>query len=212
MSARAALCALLGMAALLVAPVARAQEIVRVPSELANAAAHFPRGVTLGNPAGDVTIIEFFDYNCPYCRQANADLHQLIGEDRNVRIIRVHYAILGPSSIEAARVALAVAKLKPEAFAAFHERLFSRRGRIDGAAALAAAAPTGLDRSAVIREADSAGVTAALKDAARLGSALGLSATPSYVVLTDAIVGHPGLAKLKAIAAAVRACEKTECP
>lgn len=191
---------------------AAAQEIVRVPSELANAATHFPRGMTLGDPGGDVAIVEFFDYNCPYCRQANADLRKLIGEDRKVRVVLVQYAILGPSSIEAARVALAVAKLKPEAFAAFHERLFAHRGRIDGAAALAAAAPTGLARASVVTEADSAETTAALKNAARLGSSLGLSATPSYVVLTDAIVGHPGFAKLKAIAAAVRACEKTECP
>lgn len=192
--------------------IAGAQEIARVPSELANAATYFSRGVTLGNPQGDVTIVEFFDYNCPYCRAANADVHKLIADDPQVKLVLVHYAVLGPSSIEAARVALAVAKLKPQAFAAFHERLFARRGRLDGASALAAAAGTGIDRSSLIAEADSAATTAALKDAARLGSNLGLNATPSYIVLTDSIVGHPGLENLKSVVASVRKCEKTSCP
>ena len=203
--------ALACVAALAAAPV-QAQEVVRAPSELANAAMRFPRAMTMGNAAGDVTIVKFFDYNCPYCRQADADVRKLIAADKGVKVQLVQYAVLGPSSIEAARVALAVAKLKPEAFPAFHERLFARKGRIDGAAALAAAAPTGLDRSAVVKEADSPETTAALKDAARLGSSLGLNATPSYIVLTDAILGHPGLEKLKAITAAVRQCEKTACP
>lgn len=189
-----------------------AQEIARVPAELANAAARFERGAVLGNPQGDVTIVEFFDYNCPYCRAADDDLHRLIAADKQVKLVLVQYAVLGPSSIEAARVALAVARLKPDAFPAFHKRLFARRGRIDAAAALAAAAPTGLDRSAVVKEADSAETTAALKAAARLGANLGLNATPSYIVLTDSILGHPGLAKLKDIVTSVRTCEKTSCP
>lgn len=192
--------------------IAGAQEITRVPSELANAATYFSRGVVLGNPQGDVTLVEFFDYNCPYCRAANADVHKLVADDPQVKLVLVHYAVLGPSSIEAARVALAVAKLKPQAFAAFHERLFARRGRLDGASALAAAAATGIERSSLIAEADSAATTAALKDAARLGSNLGLNATPSYIVLTDSIVGHPGLETLKSVVASVRKCEKTSCP
>jgi protein-disulfide isomerase len=190
---------------------AQAQDHFPAPSNLANDAANFPVGIVLGNPKGDVTLVEFFDYNCPYCRKSAQDMGTLLKEDRNVRVLLINYAVLGIPSIEAARVALAFAKQKYADYPKFHQKVFEGRGKIDGERAIAAAVALGANRKKLEDDANADAVTDMLKRAATLGDHIGLMATPSFIILTEAYVGDPGLPELRKIIASVRKCEKVAC-
>lgn len=183
-----------------------------VPAQFAGAVERLPAKVAIGNPKGDVTIAEFYDLNCPYCRRAAADLAELIRSDPQLRVVLVPFPVLGIASIQAGRVEFAVAQLAPPArFYEFHRRVFVGRGVVDGARALAAAEPLKLDRAKLIALADDDSVTDAMKSHVQLGNALGLAATPSYVVGDVAILGHPGLTAMRKIIASMRQCKKVSC-
>ena len=89
----------------------------------------------IGNPEGDVTLIEFFDYNCGYCRQQGADIRELIANDPNLKVALIELPILSPQSLEAARVSLAAYRSAPEKYEAFHFNLMLGGARADGALA-----------------------------------------------------------------------------
>ncbi len=114
-----------------------------------NAAALFssPHQVTLGNPHGDVTLVEFFDYSCGFCKRALPDMLTLIKDDPNLKIVLKELPILGPGSVEAARIAVAVRMQDPEGqkYLAFHQQLLGAAGPASKDKALAAARDQGLD-------------------------------------------------------------------
>ena len=92
-----------------------------------------PGVVTVGNPNGKTTLIEFYDLNCPFCRIASTDVGDLIDVDSELKLVLVPYPVLGVASIAASRVELAIAKLgTPEQFYAFHRKIYSQRGTTDG--------------------------------------------------------------------------------
>ncbi len=95
-----------------------------------------PDHVVLGNPDGDVTLVEFFDYNCGFCRQALADVMQLLDEDKDVRLILKEFPILSQGSVDAARIAVLVQRSGTVDYMDFHTQLFASRGQIDKGAAL----------------------------------------------------------------------------
>ena len=103
--------------------------------------------VTLGNPKGDVTFVEFFDYNCGYCKRAMADMLTLMKSDPNLKVVLKEYPVLGPGSAEAARVAVAVHMQDPtgKKYLEFHQKLLGGRGQADGARAMAVAKEIGMD-------------------------------------------------------------------
>lgn len=184
----------------------------RVPAAQAAAVAKLPGAVVVGNPNGDVTLAEFYDLNCPYCRRASADVDALIRSDRNLKVILVPFPVLGVASIQAGRVELAVRKLtNPQTFYAFHRKVYEGRGVIDGGRALAVANELKIDQQKLLSAANDDAVTETMKAHVRLGNALNLAATPSYVINDVAIVGHPGAQGLKAVIAAVRKCGQVVC-
>ncbi|WP_298956699.1 DsbA family protein [uncultured Methylobacterium sp.] len=189
-------------------PVANA----RLPGELTSEIETL-KGVTwIGPREAGVTLYEFFDFNCPWCRAAARDLTALIGESPDLRVGLVHNPILSPQSAQAAKVALAVQRRAGSAAAfALYGRLLGQPGRIDGPRALDAAAALGHDRAAVEADADAAEVGGALRAQMRLAASLGLAATPSYVVGTAGILGHPGRRSLAAVVAAARECGEIVC-
>jgi len=140
-----------------------------------------PRQVTLGNRAGDVTLVEFFDYNCGYCKRALTDLLDLMKADPKLKVVLKEYPILGPDSVEAARVAVAVRMQDPGGarYLAFHQKLLENRGRNDKARALAAAAEVGLDMTRLERDMASDEVTKTLDESTRLGKVLAINGTPA---------------------------------
>ena len=170
------------------------------------------QNVILGNPAGDVTLVEFFDYNCGYCKRGLADVLGLMEKDPNLKVILKDYPILSPGSIEAAAVALAVKKqLQGEKFLEFHKALLLTRGQIGKERAMQVAKDTGVDM--VKLEADLAGQTVRtnIGENLRLGEALGISGTPSYVLASEVVGGAVGYDALKGKIDAIRKCGQTAC-
>ncbi|MEP9348814.1 DsbA family protein [Xanthobacter sp. KR7-225] len=180
----------------------------KAPAIRSQAAALFasPHQVTLGNPQGDVTVVEFMDYNCGYCKRALADMLALVGGDPGVKFVLKELPVLGPTSLEAARVAVAVRMQDPsgEKFLAFHRALMAERG-VSRERALAAGATAGLDRARLERDMASSEADETLAEARRLAAALGINGTPGYVIGTAVIPGAIGLTALKERVRAARA-------
>jgi protein-disulfide isomerase len=189
-----------------------AARVLRLPSELANEVLTLPGRIVLGNPRGDATMIEFFDYNCGFCKRSAAEIQPLLRADKNLRYVLINYAILGEASIEASRVALAHSMQKTQGgYLALHEALFRLRGRVDAGRAVAASVELGAERTKLIKDADSDRVTDALVLAARLGENLGLNATPSFVAGREAVVGYVDLPGKQKALANLRRCEALSC-
>jgi protein-disulfide isomerase len=163
--------------------------------------------VVLGNPKGDVTLVEFFDYNCGYCRRAHADMKLLIEEDPNLRIVLKEFPILGEGSVAAAQVAVAVLLTAPDKYAAFHDMLISEKGQVDGAKALSIAQDLGLDPEALKVKASSDEAKANITEVRDLAAKLDLTGTPSYATKLKVVVGAVGFDALKQEIQAVRDCQ-----
>ena len=171
-----------------------------------------PGVVSVGNPRGKTALVEFYDLNCPFCRVAAVDIGDLLDTDPELKLVLVPYPVLGPASVAASRVELAVAKLgTPRQFYAFHRRIYAQRGTADGERARAVAGEIGLDPRALHTLGDSAQTTATLKEHLALGGTLGLVATPSFILGHVAILGYPGRESFQAMVAAADRCGKPTC-
>lgn len=170
-----------------------------------------PDDVVLGNPDGDVTLVEFFDYNCGVCRQALSDMQAVIEADPNVRFVLKEWPILGPASMEAHIVSRAVARIAPDKYEEFHVALLAGSGRADGDLAMAAAVELGINADELQATMDEPATTAPLEQAYELASALGINGTPSYVLPGEVFFGAIGAeALLERVAAARKNVEQTQ--
>ena len=165
--------------------------------------------VVLGNPDGDVTLVEFFDYNCTYCRRAHADMQQLIANDPNLRVVLKEFPVLGDGSIQAAKVSVAVLLSEPERYGEFHDALIRETGQVDGDWALAVAADIGIDPQVLRATMDGEEVMAVINESYALGGQLNLTGTPSYVTNKQVIVGAVGYDALRAYLDDARDCVTT---
>ncbi|MBV8765327.1 MAG: DsbA family protein [Hyphomicrobiales bacterium] len=157
-----------------------------------------PHQVTLGNPQGDVTLVEFFDYNCGFCRHALADTLALLHGDPQLKVVLKEFPILGPGSTQAARVAIAARMQDSARYLAFHQELLGSAGPVTEEKALDAAKDQGFDMARLERDMTSDEVAATIAENMRLASALGVSGTPSYVIGSGVIMGAVGADALKA--------------
>jgi protein-disulfide isomerase len=157
-----------------------------------------PRQVVLGNPQGDVTFVEFFDYNCGYCKRALNDMVELMAKDPKLKVVLKEFPVLGPSSVDAAQVAVAVRMQDKSGkkYLEFHQKLLTGRGQIDKAKALAVAKEIGLDMARLEKDLKSDEIGKTLEESMTLAQALGLNGTPSYVIGNDVVIGAVGLAQL----------------
>jgi protein-disulfide isomerase len=172
-----------------------------------------PRQVTLGNTQGDVTVVEFFDYNCGYCKRAMSDMLDLMKNDAKLKFVLKEFPVLGEGSMQAAQVAAAVRmqdKTGGKKYLEFHQKLLTGRGQADKARALAVAKEIGLDVARIEKDMAGDEVKAQLEESFKLAEALGLNGTPSYVVGNDVVVGAVGLNTLKEKVNAAR-CGKATC-
>ena len=169
-----------------------------------------PGHVVLGNPDGDVTLVEFFDYNCGYCRNALPDMAALLAEDPDLRIVLKEFPILSNESIDAARVAVLVGKSDVD-YWAFHEALFTSRGQVDKKVALAAASDLGLSPVALELDMGSEVVAKKIQTSYEIAKALNITGTPTYIIGNEIIPGAIGLDELKTRIANMRACGETQC-
>ncbi|RUT32808.1 DsbA family protein [Arsenicitalea aurantiaca] len=166
--------------------------------------------IILGNPEGDVTLVEMFDYNCSFCRNALPDLAALLDEDPNLRVILKEFPILSQESVAAARVGVVVARADVD-YWDFHETLFTGRGQVTGQTALAAAAELGLNPVSVELDMQAASVTEAIQRSYALAQALNITGTPTYIIGDELIPGAIGLEELRGRIANMRACGSTQC-
>jgi protein-disulfide isomerase len=151
--------------------------------------------VVLGNPQGNVTMVEFFDYNCAFCKRALPDMMSLLKTDPDLKFVLKEFPVLGPGSVEAAHVAVAVRMQDPSGkkYIEFHQKLLGGRGEVDKARALAVAKEVGFDMTRLEKDMDSDEVKATINEDMKLADALGVSGTPTYVVGDEVVVGAVGL-------------------
>jgi len=168
------------------------------------------RQVVLGNPDGKVTMVEFFDYNCGYCKRALGDTLKLMKENPDLRVVLKEFPVLGQGSSEAAQVAVAVNAVAPERYLDFHTALLSSNGQHDRVAALAAARELGLPMDKIQTAMESPAVAETIEEVYGLATSLGINGTPSYVVDDKVLVGAVGFDALKERVAAARDCVGTE--
>jgi protein-disulfide isomerase len=171
-----------------------------------------PRGVTIGNKDGDVTFVEFFDYNCGYCKRAMADMLELMKSDPKLKVVLKEFPVLSQGSIEAAQVAVAVRMQDPtgKKYLDFHQKLLSGRGAADKARALAAAKEAGLDMAKLEKDLASTEVKATLEENLKLAESLGMNGTPSYVIGKQVVIGAVGVDSLREKISNAR-CGKATC-
>jgi protein-disulfide isomerase len=192
--------------------LAQTEKIKKTISENKQALFDSPRQVTLGNPKGDVTMVEFFDYNCGFCKRALDDMTTLIKANPNLRVVLKEMPVLSQGSMDAAQVAVAVAMQDKSGkrYLDFHTKLLSGRGQVDKARALAVAKEVGADMAKIEKDMGGAEVKAALQESFALAEALGFQGTPSYVIGNEAIVGAVGVKDLQAKINTAR-CGKATC-
>jgi len=171
-----------------------------------------PRGVTIGNKDGDVTFVEFFDYNCGYCKRAMADMLDLMKNDHKLKVVLKEFPVLSEGSVDAAKVAVAVRMQDPtgQKYLDFHQKLLGGRGPADKARAMAAAKEAGLDTARIEKDLSSPEVKATIEENFKLAEEMGLNGTPSYVIGKQIVVGAVGLEGLKEKIGIAR-CGKATC-
>ena len=171
-----------------------------------------PRGVVVGNKDGDVSFVEFFDYNCGYCKRAMTDMVELMKADPKLRVVLKEFPVLGPGSLEAAQVAVAVRMQDPSGkkYLDFHQKLLGGRGQADKARALAAAKDSGLDMARLEKDLSSPEVRATLEENLKLAESMGMNGTPSYVIGKQVVVGAVGVEGLSKKISEAR-CGKATC-
>jgi protein-disulfide isomerase len=169
-----------------------------------------PGQVVLGNPDGDVTLVEFFDYNCGYCRAAVPDMAALLADDPNLRIVLKEFPILSNESIDAARIAVLVGEADVD-YWSFHEALFTSRSQVDKQVALSAAQELGLSPVSLELDMGSEGVSETIQTSYEIARALNITGTPTYIIGNEIIPGAIGLDELRSRIANMRKCGETQC-
>jgi protein-disulfide isomerase len=143
----------------------------------------------VGNVKGDVPVIEFFDYNCGYCKKALSEVSQLMDKDKKVRVIMKEFPILAKGSEEASRVALA-AKMQGK-YWEFHRAMLESQGQANEASALRIAEKLGLDMARLKKDTASAEVKKEIDDTRALATKMGIQGTPHFIVGDRIIAGAP---------------------
>jgi protein-disulfide isomerase len=187
--------------------VARLDTIATASDHIFNAAYD---GI-VGNPEGSVTIVEFFDYNCGFCKRGVEDMDALVAADPDLRFVLKEFPILGPDSRAAHIVSMAFRSLAPDQYGEFHRDLMLGGGRATEASAIAAAVRHGVDEAALREEMQNPEITAAFERTFMLADSLSITGTPSYVVGSEVVFGALGQEVLAEKVAAARACPDGNC-
>jgi len=167
---------------------------------------------TIGNPNGSATLVEFFDYNCHYCKGALPDVAKLLKDDSNLKVVLKDFPVLGPGSVEAAKVAAAARNQLPgDKFWAFHYKLLGSHGPVGKAEAMAVAKDLGLDMDKLAKDMESADVKTGLDETMQLADSLQINGTPTFVLGQDLVVGAVGYDDLKSKVDSVHKCGRVAC-
>lgn len=139
-----------------------------------------PDSPVMGNPKGDVTVVEFFDYQCPYCKKMTAPLNDAMAKDSKLRVVFKEWPVLGPESLTAAKASLA--SQKQGKYKEFHNALMDTKGRLSETMIMSIAEKSGLDVKKLKKDMDAPDVQEELKQNQALAAALQLEGTPAFVI------------------------------
>jgi protein-disulfide isomerase len=171
-----------------------------------------PNSPVVGNPQGDVTMVEFFDYNCGFCKRSLNDTQELLKNDPRLRIVLKDFPVLGADSVEASRVAVAAKnQLKGDKYWAFHVALMSSRGRVNGERAIQVAREQGANVDQLRRDMEAPQTRQIIEETVVLGDRLGLTGTPAFIIADEIVFGAVGVEQIKGRIDNVRKCGKTAC-
>ena len=175
-----------------------------------------PHQTVIGNPNGKITLVEFFDYNCPFCRKMVGDLDRLIKANPDVRVVLKDYPILasenGGVSEEAARVAIALRnQFKGDKFWQFHQNLMASRGLVGKTQALAVAKDLGADMTQLNKDLNSDEIATTFTEVKTLAEELNADGTPTFVIGGAVISSEQSFDELTALINNTRQCGKASC-
>ena len=165
-----------------------------------------PDAPVMGNPKGDVTLVEFSDYNCGFCRKAAPDVAVFLKSDPNVKLVVHEIPIFGEGSRDAAMAALAAQRQGK--YPEFHSALMAMKGRAEKASVLRVARQVGLDVDRLERDMADPAITAQIEQSLLLADQIGLAGTPSFVAGDRAVFGALPPEDLAELVAEARAQKK----
>jgi len=164
-----------------------------------------PDSPVAGNPKGDVTVVEFFDYRCGYCKKVHPSIMKSIETDKNVRYVFKEFPILGPESVVASKAALAVSRVSPTKYYAYHNIVMGARGSLTKTALLKMAADVGVNPDTVEKEMASPEIENIIKKNYALAQSLNISGTPAFVIGDQLVPGAMDYGTLERMIAEIRA-------
>lgn len=156
-----------------------------------------------GNPDGDITMIEFFDYNCGYCRKALSEIKSVLKDDKNIKVIFMDMPILGPRSLEAAKWSLAANKQGK--YFEYHQALLEHNGQKDDKVFEKLAKNVGLDVKQLAKDKDDKAIAKLLDDNIAQAQEIGIRGTPGFIVAGQIFPGFMQADRIKEIVAEARA-------
>jgi protein-disulfide isomerase len=166
----------------------------------------------IGDPKGKITLIEFFDYNCGYCKRALSDLARLMKDNPDLRVVLRDLPILSPDSVEAAKISNAfLRQFQGAKFWEFHQKLLGSHAPVGKAEALAVAKDLGADMDKLAKDAAAPGLTSGIEESGKLAKSLQVTGTPTYVIGEDVVVGAVGYDALQAKVVNIKKCGKAIC-
>lgn len=170
-----------------------------------------PNQMIIGNPDAKLTVVEFFDYNCGFCKRALDDMDRIIEANPDVKFVMKEFPVLGQASLRAHQVSLGMIRLYPDLYPEFHRQLLGADGQKDGELALKIAEELGADRQKLEAEAGKPSINDAVREVYQIADGLGITGTPSYVVGDKVVFGAVGYESLMADIENVRSCGKAVC-
>ena len=156
-----------------------------------------PDSFTGGNPDGDITIVEFFDYQCGYCKRTVDNLLKTVEEDGNIRLILKEFPILGPASITASEAAIAALRLDRDRYLDFHTALLHSKGALDKNRILQIAAESGLNTETLAAAMTDPSIQETINRSYDLAEKIGIHGTPAFIIHGELVVGELSEARLK---------------
>lgn len=167
--------------------------------------------ISLGNPKGKVTVVEFFDYNCGFCKHAISDMDAVIKTNPDVRFVLKEFPILGPDSVAAHQVSDAFRHIAPEKYAQFHRALLGGDEHASEARAIEVAESLGVSEDQIREQMKKTNNEKSVRETYALARQIGITGTPTYVIGDEAIFGAVGAQALDEKIANVAQCGKTTC-
>lgn len=167
-----------------------------------------PASPVAGNKKGDVTVVEFFDYNCGYCKRSLGEVLKLSQNDKNVRFVFKEYPVLAPSSETAARASLAMYALNPDRYFDYHAALFRLGGKFDEENLASVAEGMGVDTAKFLAKMKDPAITKHLEDNKQLAAKLGARGVPLFIIGTEVSPGAISYEMMKSHVDATREAQQ----